>query len=122
MHKLIFILLYDDDVLFSYNSDDMQHDVLDIFFQINRVIINVDKTKMMTIKTIQPRDYPTFIYKGEPIQVMQSFKPLTNRCNVCYEFWLEVGWNSYYMFRNQCNQEKSRMGSGIHVIQCDGGC
>ena len=27
--------------------------------------------------------------------------PLTNRWNVCYEFRLQAGWNSYYMFENQ---------------------
>ena len=72
MHKLIFILLYDDDVLFSYNLDDMQHllDVLNTFDQINELTMNVDKTKMMAM---QPRYYPTFTYKVEPKQVdMQS--------------------------------------------------
>ena len=29
---------------------------------------------MIAIKAIQPRHYPTLTYKGEPIQVVQSFK------------------------------------------------
>ena len=56
----------------------------------------MDKTKMMAIKAIKPRDYRTFTYKGEPIQVVQSFKylginvPLTNRSNLCNESRLQV--------------------------------
>ena len=52
--------------------------------------INVVKTRMMAIKTIQPRHYFMFTYKREPIQMMQSFKYLgtnvlsTNRWNLFY--------------------------------------
>ena len=51
----------------------------------------MDQKKCVAIKVIQPTHYPTFTYKGEPIQVMQSFEyfginvPLTNRCNVYNE-------------------------------------
>ena len=71
---------------------------------------NMDKTKMMAIKTIQPRHYPIFTYKGEPLKQVQSFKnlginvPSTNRLNVCYKSRLQATWNKYYMFRNHCNQ------------------
>ena len=65
---------------------------------------------MVAIKAIQPRHYPIFTYKEKPIQVVQNFKylginaPSTNRLNVCYEPRLQAGCNSYYMFKNQCNQ------------------
>ena len=64
----------------------------------------------MALKETKPRHY-MFTYKGEPLQVVQSFKylggngPWTNR------------WNSYYMFKNQCNQRDTE----INVIQCFGG-
>ena len=63
----------------------------------------------MVIKAIQPGHCPSFTYKGEPLQVVQSFKYLgiavmsTNMWNVCYESTLQAGWNGYYMFENQCN-------------------
>ena len=38
---------------------------------------DVDKTKMMAIKTIQPKHYPTFSYKEEPIQLVESFTYLS---------------------------------------------
>ena len=67
MYKLIFVLLF--------NVDDMQHllDVADTFCKISGLTINVDQTKMMAIKTMQQRHYPTFTYNKEPKQVVQSF-------------------------------------------------
>ena len=58
-----FILMYaEDNALFSNNLDDMQHllDGVDTFCQISGQIINVDQTKMMAMKAIQPSPYPTF--------------------------------------------------------------
>ena len=69
---------------------------------------------MKAIKAIQPRHYPTFTYKGKPIQMVQSFKylgnsvPSTNIWKVCYESRLQVGGNSYYMLENQWNQSDIR--------------
>ena len=63
----------------------------------------MDKTKMMAIKAIKPRDYRTFTYKGEPIQVVQSFKylginvPSTNRWNECYEFNKNLMEDEYHL-------------------------
>ena len=75
-------------------------DVLGTFCQIRGLTINGDKTKMMAIKAIHQDTTP---------QVVQSFKYLD--INVpwtmwvtCYEYRLQVGRNSYYMFMNQCNQ------------------
>ena len=62
---------------------------------------------MMTIKAIQPRDYPTYIKENQcsvKIQYLGINVPLTNRWNVRNESRHQVGWNSYYMFENQCNQ------------------
>ena len=69
---------------------------------------------MKAIKAIQSRHYPTFTYKGKPIQMVQSFKylgnsvPSTNIWKVCYESRLQVGGNSYYMLENQWNQSDIR--------------
>ena len=81
----------------------MQHllDVVDTFRQISGLNISVDQTKMMAMEAIQSRHYPTFTYKVEPIQVVQRFKylamniSLTKWWNACYEFRLQVGWNTY---------------------------
>jgi hypothetical protein len=40
------------------------------------LMVNEDKTKTMVIKAIQPRNYPTFTYKGELTQAVESFKYL----------------------------------------------
>ena len=65
MHELIFILLNDDVLLFSFNLDDMPHilDVLDTFCQINGLTINVDQMKNdgNIIKATHLRHYPTYI-------------------------------------------------------------
>ena len=89
MQEIIFTLLYIDVVLFSYNLYDMQHllEVLGTFYQINGLII-MDETKMVATKEIQPIYPPSFTYKVELIQVVQSFKDLSinvsliNRWNV----------------------------------------
>ena len=55
-----------DIVLFSYNLDSMQNvfDVLETFNQINELTVDMDETKMMAIKAIQLRHYPTFYTWG----------------------------------------------------------
>ena len=61
MHsRAYFILLYANEiVLFSDTLKDMQYsmDVFEPFYRINKLIVKVDKTKMMVIKAIQPRRY-----------------------------------------------------------------
>ena len=85
---------------------------------LNDVVLFLDTTK-----GIQPRHYATFTYKGEPTQVVQSFKylginvPSTNRWSTCYKYELQVSWNSYYMFENQCNQSNTW---GWEAIKCYG--
>ena len=69
MHELILILLYSNNVLFSYNLDgrkELTHSFKSV------VTIIVGKTKMVAVKAIQPRHYPTCADKGEPIQVQAS--------------------------------------------------
>ena len=76
MHELIFILMYAEDVaLFSYNLDDMQHDVLDTFCQITRIIVNVVKTKMMAIQLIEISKL------NRKVSVRSMLKCIT--CNIC---------------------------------------
>jgi hypothetical protein len=106
MHQFILLLLYADDVvLFSYEIESMQRllGVLETFCECSGLTVNVEKTKMMVVRTIQPQQYPTLIYKGEPIQCVQSFKylgidvPATNTWSVCFESRRQAGWKSYYM-------------------------
>ena len=52
--------------------------------------------------------HPHFMYKGEPIQVVQSFKYLGIRWNVCYESRLLASRNSYYAFENQYKQSDTQ--------------
>ena len=109
MHQVILLLLYADDVvLFSYDIESMQRllGVLETFCESSGLTVNVEKTKMMVVRTKQPQQYPTLMYKGEPIQCVQSFKylgidiPATNRWSGCFESRLQAGWKSYYMLEN----------------------
>ena len=71
MKELIFTLLYVDDVvLLSYNVDDREFfvDIVEMLYQINGSIVNVNKTNIILIKAIQPRHCLTFTNKGESIQ------------------------------------------------------
>ena len=67
----------------------------------------------MVVRTKQPHQYPTLMYKEEPIQCVKSFKYLgidiaaTNRWGGCFESRLQAGKN-YYMLENQCNQSYTR--------------
>ena len=117
MHQVILLLLYADDVLlFSYDIESMQRvlGVLETFCESSGLTIKVEKTKLMVVRTKQPHQYPTLMYKGEPIQCLQSFKylgidiPATNRWSGCFESRLQAGWKSYYMLENQCNQSDTR--------------
>ena len=64
---------------------------LEAFCQSSGLIVNVDKTKMMVVRTIQPHHYLMLTYKGEHVQFVQSFKHLginvlaTNKWSVCFE-------------------------------------
>ena len=72
MQKVSLLLLYGDHVvIFSYDIDGMQCslDALEAFCQNSGLTKNVDKTKMMVVRTIQPQRYPMPTYKGEHICV-----------------------------------------------------
>ena len=65
--------------------------VLDTLCQISELIVNVEKTKIMAIKVIQPRHHPAFTYKRQLIYVLQNLRCIgiivsfTNLYNVCHE-------------------------------------
>ena len=111
-HVILLLLYADDVVIFSYDVDGMQRllGALEAFCQSSGLTINVDKTKMMVVQTIQPHQYPMLTYKGEHVQFVQSFKYLgidvfaTSKWSVCFESRLQAGWKSYYMLENKCNQ------------------
>ena len=71
----------------SYDVDSMQHllGVLEEFCYSSLLAVNVEKTKMMVMQTIQPHHYPMLTYRGEHIQFVRSFKylgidvPATNK-------------------------------------------
>ena len=63
---------------------------LEAFCQSSGLNVNLDKTKMMVVQTIQPQQYPMLTYKGGHVQFVQSFKylginvPTTNKWSVCF--------------------------------------
>ena len=61
-------------VIFSYDVDGMQRllGALEAFCQSSGLTVNVDKTKLMVVRTIQPQ--------GEHVQFVQSVKYLGYRC------------------------------------------
>ena len=100
MQNVIVLLLYADDVvLFSYDVDSMQHllGVLEEFCHSSGLAVNVEKTKMMVVQTIQPHHYPMLTYRGEHIQFVRSFKylgidvPTTNKWSACSDSRLQAG-------------------------------
>ena len=61
--------------------------------------INVDKTKMMVVQTIQPYQYHMFTYKGENVQFVQSFILVSMylpqiKWSICFESRLQASWKS----------------------------
>ena len=65
MQQVIWLLLYVDDVVdFSYDVDSMQRllGALEAFRQSSGITVNVDKTKMMLVWTVQPHQYPMLAY------------------------------------------------------------
>ena len=58
----------------SYNVDSVQYllGVLEEFCHSNGLAVNLVKTKMMVVQTIQPHHYPMLTYRGEHIQFVQS--------------------------------------------------
>ena len=112
MQQVILLILYADNVvIFSYDVDGMQHllGTLGAFSQSSRLTINVDKTKMMVVWTIQPHQYPMLTCNWH-VQFVQSFKylgidvPTTNKWSVRFDSRLQPGQKSYYMLENKCNQ------------------
>ena len=81
--------------------------VLEEFCHISGLAMNVEKTNMMVLQTIQPHHYT---YRGQHIQFVRSFKylgidvPTTNKWSECFDSRLQAGWKSYYLLGSQCNQ------------------
>ena len=94
----------DDLVIFLYDVHGIEHllGALKAFFQSNEPIVNVDKTKMMVVWTIQPHLHPMFIYKGEHVQFVQSVSIIINvlaknKWSVFFESKLQSGWKILYV-------------------------
>ena len=50
--------------------------VLEEFCHSSGLAVNVEKTKMMVVQTIQPHHYPMLTYRGEHIQFVQTLNIL----------------------------------------------
>ena len=65
--------------------------LLEEFFHSSGLAVNVEKTKLMVVQTIQPHHYPVLTYRDEHIQFVQRFKylgidvPATNKWSACLE-------------------------------------
>ena len=76
---VILLLLYADDVVFFTNTVEwMQQfiEILELFCQDSGLTVNVSKTKMMVVRTKQPKTPPKVFYAGQPIEVVSTFKYL----------------------------------------------
>ena len=67
------LLLLDVDamIIFPYNDvDGMQHLLwaLETFYQSSELTVNMDKTKLMVVWTIEPHQYHMLTYKGEHVE------------------------------------------------------
>ena len=69
-------------------SSHMMLIVCNIYFEYLKnfaIVVNVEKTKMMVVQTIQPHHYPMLTYRRNHIQFVRSFKylvidvPATNK-------------------------------------------
>ena len=63
----------------------------DLQYHNSGLAVNVEKTKMVAMQTIQPHHYPMLTCIGEHIQFIQSFKYLgidvapTNKWTTCFD-------------------------------------
>ena len=94
MQQVILLLLYANAVIF-YSMQRLLG-ALEAFFQSSGLTVNVDKTKLILVRNIQPHQYPMLTYKGEHEEFVQSFKylginvPTTNKWNVWFESRLQA--------------------------------
>ena len=71
MLQLILLFLYVDNVvIFSYDVDGVERllGVLETFCQSIGLIVNMDKTNFVVMRTVQPHQYPILTYTGEHVQ------------------------------------------------------
>lgn len=114
----ILLLLYADDVVFfSYTAENMQRmmHILQKFCLESGLTVNVNKTKIMVIQTIQPANIPSIIYDGKEIERVQTFKylgidvPSSHKWGDCVQRRMDAGWGKYYRFENDCrNNDTTR--------------
>ena len=111
-NAVIMLLLYADDVvLLAYTQEDAQKmmTVLKDFCTHSGLMVNVQKTKVMLVKTLRT-EKPLIVYKETPIEVVERFKylglevPANHKWRECAMRRLEAGKRAYYAFENMCNQ------------------
>ena len=78
MYVILLLLYADDVVFFTHTHERMQHfmEILDNFCQESGLMVNVSKTKLMAVRTHQPKHMLNVSYAGQPIEVVPTFKYL----------------------------------------------
>ena len=100
---VIMLLLYADDVvLLAHTPQDAQKlmVVLEAFCSHSGLRVNVQKTKVMLVKTLN-KEKPCIVYNNEPLEVVDSFKylglevPSNHKWHECAMWGLEVKKMAY---------------------------
>ena len=101
---LMWLLLYADDVvLFAYSVPSLQRALDAIhafcaFCEASGFMVNIGKTKIMQVSTNKTEFQPKLMYKGQEIEVAESFKylginvPSNHRWGQCVNTRLDAGY------------------------------
>jgi len=113
---VINLLIYADDIVLmerSPNDFENQLIILNDFFSNMGMTINIDKTKVMIIKS-NKTPYDTFVYDNKSLEEATSYKYLgidihhkLNR-NYSIEKRIIGGWKAYYGLENNCKSTDIR--------------
>ena len=85
-------------------------DVVHAFCEATGLSVNVQKTKVMSIRTHNVGNQPMVMYQDQAIEVVDSFKylgvdiPSNHAWGSCVRSRLDAGKAKYYQFENMCKQ------------------
>ena len=122
MYVILLLLYADNMVFFTHTQERMQHfvEILDSFCQESALTVNVSKTKLMAVRTHQPKHMFNVSYARQPIEVVPTFKylgikiPADHRWHTCTERHLTAGRSQYYHFETSC----SHTDTGCWKVRC----
>ena len=112
---VVLLLLYADDVVLMAYEEKGLHLLLQrlaAFCEDSGLEVNVAKTKILLVKTFQPKHIPSFLFKGKQIENVSSFKylgidvPSDHKWGKAVERRLEAATGHYYAFENMCTQQE----------------